>query len=287
MDNHPLYGPSVPEMGWAPAPSYLLRRDRILRLIKRMQAGSVLEIGCGAGTLLYELRERGFVCQALESSPSALAVARYVNENSKDIHQSPQTWWVEKFDYVFAFEVLEHIENDRVELAAWHSWLKPSGLLLISVPAHLRKWTASDVWAGHFHRYERESLLALLSLSGFRIEHFETYGFPLANLIAPLRALVHACSLNKGNYSDNERFSNRAGQSSQSGVSRETELKLYPLMKSVPGRILMKSAFILQNWSSGRDWGTGYLVLARRSNPGQSCGPISRKWRTDSADSRQ
>ena len=76
MDLHPVYGPSLPEAGWVPAPSYLLRRRRILALMADQQPGRYLEIGCGAGALLYDLQARGFECQALETSPDALALAR-------------------------------------------------------------------------------------------------------------------------------------------------------------------------------------------------------------------
>lgn len=261
MEYHPLYGPSVPEKGWVPAPSFILRRERILRLLKRFQPGSLLEIGCGAGTLLHELSKRGFVCEALETSPTALAIARHVNASNVEFHQTPQPHWEEKFDYLFAFEVLEHIENDCAALATWWSWLRPGGVMLISVPAHMRKWTASDVWAGHFRRYERSALIELISKSGFNVEYCETYGFPLANVISPLREWVHTHNLK-------ERSKNKHGgrtlNNDQSGVARNTESKFYPLLKSLPGRILMHGAFLLQDWSAEQDWGTGYLVLARK-----------------------
>ena len=52
MEIHPVYGISFPERGWVPAPRYLLRRDRVLRLLARLPVGRLLEIGCGSGALL-------------------------------------------------------------------------------------------------------------------------------------------------------------------------------------------------------------------------------------------
>jgi len=261
MNIHPLYGPVVLEKGWVPAPSFLLRRNRILRLINKFSAGKLLEIGCGAGTLLHELNQRGFTCEALETSVPALEIARHVNANDVVFHQTPQPSWASRFDYLLAFEVLEHIEDDRTALATWHSWIKPGGFILISVPAHMKKWSPSDVWAGHFRRYERLGLVELVTAGGFTIEHFENYGFPLANVISPLRAWAHSRNLSARQRINNNK---RASNNDLSGVQRNAESKFYPLLKSLPGRLLMHLAYLLQGWSSKRDWGAGYIVLAKK-----------------------
>lgn len=261
MIHNPLYGPSVPERGWAPSPSFLLRRDRILRLAKQLRPGTLLEIGCGAGTLLYELSARGFACEALETSPSALEIARHVNGSNVTFHGAPMPNWGNRFDYLFAFEVLEHIEDDRAALTAWRSWIKPGGLMLMSVPAHMKKWTVSDTWAGHFRRYERSPLVEMITASGFTVEHCENYGFPLANIISPLRAWVHNRDL--ASRADMEQ-AGRGYNNDLSGVKRDAEARLYPLLENMFGRIGMSLACRFQDWSATRDWGTGYLVQARK-----------------------
>ncbi|MBI3902341.1 MAG: class I SAM-dependent methyltransferase [Nitrosomonadales bacterium] len=262
MEYHPSYGPVVPEKGWVPAPSFLLRRDRILRRLDGLPTGHLLEIGCGAGTLLHELNRRGFVCEALETSETALDIARHVNADDVVLHRFPQPHWTNRFDYLFAFEVLEHIEDDHAALAVWRSWLKPGGMMFISVPAHASKWSASDVWAGHLRRYERSGLADLVVSSGFVIEHFESYGFPLANMLSSLRARVHARDLDARRQASHDE---RAYNNELSGIQRKAESTLYPFLNSLPGRILMYGACQLQDWSAGRDWGTGYLVLARNN----------------------
>jgi SAM-dependent methyltransferase len=257
MEYHSLYGPSVVEKAWVPAPSFLLRRDRILRLLHDCPPGRLIEIGCGAGTLLHELSRRSFACEALETSPAALEVATYVNGKDVIFHQAPQPDWIEKFDYLLAFEVLEHIEHDKKALSDWYSWLKPGGTMIMSVPARMKKWTASDVWAGHYRRYEMQQIKDLVSITGFQVEHFEIYGFPVANLLSPIRARVHARNLK-------EISSERASNNERSGVERSTESKLFPILKSFPGVMAMRLALWLQHQSSAKDWGTGYLLLARK-----------------------
>lgn len=262
MEYHYLYGPSVPEKGWVPAPSFLLRRDRVLRLLADFHPGLLLEIGCGAGTLLHELSRRGFECEALETSTAAQEIAHYVNLGEASIHNAPQCHWEAKFDYLLSFEVLEHIEDDANALALWYSWLKPGGTMILSVPAHMKKWTASDIWAGHFRRYEMSQLTDLITATGFTVECVESYGFPLSNALLPFRARVHARDLARRDVLANS--NDRTRNNDMSGVERSAESRLYPLLKSFPGVMAMRLALFLQEMSAKTDWGTGYLLLARK-----------------------
>ncbi len=65
---------------------------------------------------------------------------------------------------------------------AWARKLKPAGLVLISVPAHMRKFPATDRPVGHVRRYEREQLRGLLEGAGFCAVEIANYGFPLGNV---------------------------------------------------------------------------------------------------------
>lgn len=262
MEYHYLYGPSVTEKGWVPAPSFLLRRDRVLRLLADCNPGLLLEIGCGAGTLLHELSRRGFDCEAMETSPAAQEIASFVNQGEASIFNSPQSHWEARFDYLLSFEVLEHIEDDANALALWYSWLKPGGTMILSVPAHMKKWTASDIWAGHFRRYEMNQLTDLITATGFNVEYIESYGFPLSNALLPLRARVHARDLARRDVLT--KTNDRAHNNDMSGVERSAESRLYPLLKSFPGVMAMRLALFFQALSAKKDWGTGYLLLARK-----------------------
>jgi SAM-dependent methyltransferase len=251
-----------------PSPGYLLRRDRILRLLDAITPSDILEIGCGAGALLHELAELGFTCTALESSMVAQDMARQMNANSNvKITDTPDNAWNDRFDCVMAFEVLEHIENDRDALMQWRKWLKPGGVLLLSVPAHMRQWTASDERAGHYRRYERKALEALLcEEEGFVIEHLESYGSPLANLMDPIRARVHAGQLRRRKQ---EGCDDRDTNNSRSGVERSVEARLYPCLCSFPGRVLMHGSFLAQGTLGRMGIGKGYLLRARKAEAWQ------------------
>ncbi|HYU32889.1 MAG TPA: class I SAM-dependent methyltransferase [Thermoanaerobaculia bacterium] len=258
MERHPLFGPTAPHLGWVPAPRYALRRARLLDLAEPLGGGRLLEIGPGSGALLADLTDLGFSCEALETSEEAVRLATALNPEIR-ITRSPDPAWHEAFDVLVACEVLEHIEDDRAALEEWRGWLRPGGHLLLSVPAHARRWSATDVWAGHFRRYEKDGLRGLLERAGFAVAELECYGFPLSNLVEPLRAWSHRRALAR------REGGGLAEATAQSGVERGLEARLWPLQASAPGRLLFRAAFRLQEIFRNRDLGTGYLVLARRT----------------------
>jgi SAM-dependent methyltransferase len=257
MTGDALLGPSFPREGWVPAPRYLMRRARILELMQGRMPGRLLEAGPGAGTLLIEFSRRGFRCEALESSQEARELANRLvaasGENAP-VHAAAEPGWEGAFDYLFSFDVLEHIEDDRAALANWASWLKRGGTLLLSVPARMNLWTAGDTWAGHFRRYEWAELTELVEAAGFAIEAFECYGFPLTNLSEQVSALASKKSIRDDRQANNDR----------SGIDRKPHVRLFPLLDSPPGRLALRLAFATQKLFLDKDWGSGYIVRARK-----------------------
>src|SRR5690606_25250607 len=105
----------------------------------------------------------------LETSPKALEMAnkmRRLIPAFPEIISELRADWNASFDIVLSLDVLEHIERDEVALSQWVSILKPGGKLVLSVPAHQRKWSNGDVWAGHFRRYDKEPIRQLVEKVG-------------------------------------------------------------------------------------------------------------------------
>lgn len=257
-----LLGPAAPSLGWVPAPRYLLRRQRILRQLRGLPPGEVLEIGAGAGMLLQELAVRGHSCAALETSPQARALIERLGQDSAfavKVKQTPGPGWSGRFPLLMAFEVLEHIEHDRAALAQWTDWLRPGGTLLLSVPAHPRQWNAADVWAGHFRRYRKAELLERITDAGLRIEHVECLGFPLGNATERMQARgIERATRSSGDTGQ------RQANNDRSGVERGHVLRWYPAMRSVPGKLALRTAFALQAASSRLPLGNGWLLRATK-----------------------
>jgi SAM-dependent methyltransferase len=166
-----------------------LRHDAVGRLLAGAPAPrSVLEIGCGLGAMGARLAAAEYV--GIEPDPDSRAVARTrlpLVLAALDELDAGRT-----FDLVCAFEVLEHVADDRGELARWAARVAPGGRLALSVPAHASRWGAADVLAGHVRRYEPRELADLLEEAGLEGVRAIPYGGPLGYALEAGRNLLAA-----------------------------------------------------------------------------------------------
>ena len=87
------------------------------------------------------------------------------------------------YDLVGAFDVIEHIDDDRAALASIATKLKPGGTFLMTVPAHQWMWTAHDTVNHHKRRYSKRNLKQLIETSPLKLDrlgYFNSLLFPLA-----------------------------------------------------------------------------------------------------------
>ncbi|MEP4149531.1 MAG: class I SAM-dependent methyltransferase [Halioglobus sp.] len=230
-----------------------------------MDGDQVLEIGPGAGALLYELSLQGFQCNALEQSLEAVSQAGELFagcEGNLRFTSEPGDDWENRFDLAISLEVLEHIEDDEVHLRTWCSWLKPEGTLILSVPSRMSKWCATDEWAGHFRRYEKLELEELFLKCGLEIEFVCSYGYPLANLIAPISSFNHQKIMRREDI-DGDALEKKSA-TERSGTDRPLESKLFLLMDNIVAVPIMKFFLWIQKKFLKSDLGDGYVVQAKR-----------------------
>jgi hypothetical protein len=76
----------------------------------------------------------------------------------------------ETFDAVLYIDVLEHIADDRAELAAAAGHLKAGGRLIVLGPAHPWLYSPFDQALGHYRRYTRKMLAAAVPPGLERVE---------------------------------------------------------------------------------------------------------------------
>jgi SAM-dependent methyltransferase len=165
-------------------PNAWLRFDVVTRM---MPPGvrDVLEVGCGQGALGARLAQR-YQYLGVEPDESSCDVARQrvAAMGRGEVRQvSVAELGDERFDLVCAFEVLEHIGDDAAALAEWAGKLRPRGWLLLSVPAHQRRFSAADELVGHFRRYDPDAMTALLRRCGFTDITVRQYGMPLGYVL--------------------------------------------------------------------------------------------------------
>ena len=159
-----------PEFKYAGSELELFEKARNWKAYWRAQItgfvrGEVLEVGAGIGAntlTLAGLEYQRWTC--LE--PDAALAARI--ELPAGGRHEPAVGTIEtlpaeaKFDAILYIDVLEHIEDDRAEMARAAARLKPGGALIVLAPAHPFLFTPFDRAIGHFRRYTRASLAASL-----------------------------------------------------------------------------------------------------------------------------
>ena len=138
----------------------------------------VLEIGTGTGNTLRVL-ERAFPGATLvgvdlfEEGLAAARIRTRAHLVRANIERLP---FQSEFAVIGAFDVLEHVEDDRAALTNIRRLLAPDGHLVLTVPACARLWSRFDNDSHHFRRYEPDELRERLVSAGFVVERL-TYFF--------------------------------------------------------------------------------------------------------------
>ena len=158
------------------------------------------------------------------------------------------------FDYLLAFEVLEHIKDDIGALSGWATHLRPGGRLMVSVPAHQRKYGKSDELVGHVRRYDKQQLRLLLESAGFADIRIVNYGFPITELT---RRFSNYLVRNESGYEgmDPEQRSIRSAQAKPPTIARW--LKVFSGNLVAPFRLVQRLFYRF-------DLGDGYVATATR-----------------------
>ncbi len=133
---------------------------------------SLLEIGCGTGYVLSGIAQT-FPHATLHGSEIftsglGFAAARLplVDFMQMDARNIP---FYGEYDVIGAFDVLEHIEEDKLVLEQVHAALKPQGFILLTVPQHPWLWSVIDEYACHVRRYAATDLHQKIESAGFQL----------------------------------------------------------------------------------------------------------------------
>lgn len=151
-------------------------RDTLVRYFP--SANNILEIGCGTGFVLSNTRKvfpdaklsgsdiytegMGF---AKRRVPSALLF-------QMDACHIP---FMDEFDLIGAFDVLEHIEDDRAAIGQIYQACQTGGGVVFTVPQHRWLWSSTDDYAHHKRRYTRAELIGKVEEAGFKVGYVGSF----------------------------------------------------------------------------------------------------------------
>lgn len=171
------------------------RRQIILRALERQlpppstNPRKILDVGSGTGAMLGHLRRFGEV-QGVDPDEAAVAFCHQRGEGAVQQLPDPELPFPEgAFDLVTAFDVLEHIDDDRSMLAEIRRVLGPGGTFVASVPAYRWLWGPQDEISHHKRRYHAAQLVERLGTAGFALTHISYFNTLLFPAIAAIRLL--------------------------------------------------------------------------------------------------
>ena len=135
--------------------------------VRPFLAGDILEVGAGIGSNTQLLDPGGtgrWVCLEPDRQLASRLKQQIEAGTSRRTYESVcgtlASMVGQQFDTIIYIDVLEHIEDDRGEMARAAARLKSGGALIVLAPAHPFLFTPFDRAIGHFRRYTRASLHA-------------------------------------------------------------------------------------------------------------------------------
>lgn len=186
MNEHEFLDQAVSTYRTTDHPQERTMRDLVLRTFAPyFQGGLGLELGCCDGYLTEKIAarvDRLDVVDGARSFLDALAARGLANVRCHyglfEEHASE-----ERYDWIFASYILEHVDEPQAVLAMARRHLKPQGRLFIVVPnaralsrqlarhmgllKTLHELTPNDINHGHRRVYDRSALSAELAQAGF------------------------------------------------------------------------------------------------------------------------
>lgn len=152
----------------------------------------VLDVGGGKGILRDQVEARtAWTVDLVELNRAALDAAapgrgRHLFYDVRD--ERPE--FAGRYDAAILYDVIEHLEHTRPLLDSVWRHLKPGGHLIVNVPALQVLFSAYDVAAGHYRRYDRPSLSAELPDDSWEIVDTRYWGLTLVPLLALRKILL-------------------------------------------------------------------------------------------------
>jgi len=150
--------------------------DELLRPVKHIKTGRLLDVGCGMGLMLNRFRELGWDTYGVDISTYATQYARNqlglrVFTGVVDELDLPEGY----FDLVTLVLTIEHIPNPRGTLEALHRLMKPGAVIIIAThdigglwPRIVKgRWRHLNV-PEHLYFFSKNTLKHLLANTGFR-----------------------------------------------------------------------------------------------------------------------
>ena len=161
------------------------RNQTVYELCELQEGEKVLDVGSGRGWFSLWAIEKGAEVTAMDLSEANLAKIKTLNPAIKTVYGDAcaPLETEDKFDWIVALEVLEHIVEPALALKNWSRMLAPTGKLLLTVPykeeirytlcIHCNQKTPINA---HLHSFNQDKIVKLLNHNGFWVKEQRKFG---------------------------------------------------------------------------------------------------------------
>ena len=131
-----------------------------------------LEIGCGTGYVLKGI-DKAFPGNNLHGDEyfeeGLVHAKKRVPNASFRCLDATKMEDQDCYDALGAFDVIEHIQDDKLALKKCFQALRKEGYLFLTVPQHMWLWSAVDEHSCHVRRYSKTELMKKVENAGFTV----------------------------------------------------------------------------------------------------------------------
>ena len=152
-------------------------------------SGNILEIGSGIGNISSYFLQNGSNITLSDLRENYLNILRDKFKNYQNLKgvitldlvdndfENKYKHLIGTFDTVYALNVVEHIEDDKLAIANCRKLLRENGSLVILVPAYQFLYNRFDKELEHFRRYTSNKLNKLFADNNFKITKTQYFNF--------------------------------------------------------------------------------------------------------------
>ncbi len=145
-----------------------VNKKHVLDVLRRHEAKTVLDVGCGVGNTLKALVELGFDAYGVTVNPDEIKASTVPDRIRLGDVQKAIEMPGAPFDAAICFDCLEHLENPLAALRNINAVLRNGAPFICYIPPE--KWTECDY---HVIVYSPRQMKWLLNLTGFRLQSSE------------------------------------------------------------------------------------------------------------------
>jgi 2-polyprenyl-3-methyl-5-hydroxy-6-metoxy-1,4-benzoquinol methylase len=169
----------------------LARKQRVIATIRKYLTprSRFLDVGVGGCDISVEARNSGFEVTLSDIQVKSLQLGAergFTNLMQFDLYKPI---YQDHFHGIGAFDVIEHLEDDKSAVSNLLKMVKPGGYIFVTVPAFPSLWNNRDVMECHKRRYRKHTLEPLFTGQGAEIVLSQYFFFSIVPLLA-LRALI-------------------------------------------------------------------------------------------------